>query len=249
DNRPVGVVDTINVPDDFEIADVDVRIDSLPHTCPGDLTFSVKGPNNYGTDFLAFLGGAVSGGGDGNDITNIRFDDEAAGDVLLATNAMAPYTGSWKPIFNSPTWTPLGFPGPDGTPQLSNFDGSSSLGAWRAIVSDQAGVDTGTLQGWSLIVTPRNFVCTPYVQTAAGVSVSGRVVDRYGRAIAQVLVKLTSDTGESVVARTNTFGYFRLPDVPAGQTYVLAGEARRYTFQSRLLNVNDEVTGLELVAD
>jgi subtilisin-like proprotein convertase family protein len=249
DNSPVGVGSTINVPDDFEVADVDVRIDAIVHAFPGDLTFSVKGPNGYGTDLLAYLGGSVSGGGNGDNITNMRFDDDApTGEVLSATNLQAPYTGTWRPVFNSPVWATLGFPSADATPQLSNFDGSSSLGAWRAIASDQAAVDAGTLNGWSLIITPRAFTCTPFAPTAANVDVSGQVVDATGRGISNVLLTLSGSSGEPRQARSNTFGYFHFGDVVVGRSYILDASSRRFSFASQVISVQDQVAGIVVAA-
>ena len=75
------------LPIDFEIADLNVRIDNLPHTFPGDITFGFKAPNGYGVDLVTFIGGAVAGGGDGDNITNMVIDNAAVGDMLTAPNA------------------------------------------------------------------------------------------------------------------------------------------------------------------
>lgn len=248
DNAPVGTADSLSVPDDYEIADLDVRIDSITHAFTGDLTFSVKGPNGYSTDFLAFLGGAVGGGGNGDNIVNMLFDDEALGDVLLAPNTSAPFTGSWKPVFNSPTWTLVGFPGPDAVPQLTNYDGSSSLGTWTAIASDQGAIDAGVFNGWSLIVTPRNFVCAPFAPTAANVTVAGRVVDTEGRGLFNVVLTITNSTGSTLTTRSNPLGYFQFDDVPPGQTYLLNAQSKRYSFESQVLTVQDDITDLVVTA-
>ena len=162
DNRPRGVVDSQTITDDFVIADLNVRIDSLPHTFPGDITFGFKAPNGYGVDLVTFIGGAVAGGGDGDNITNMVLDNAAVGDMLLATNAQAPYTGSWLPIANSPSWPSLGFGPQEPDGELTKMNGASTQGTWRVLASDQANVDTGTLNSWSLIVTPRAFACTPF---------------------------------------------------------------------------------------
>jgi subtilisin-like proprotein convertase family protein len=162
DLRPRGVIDSQTITDDFEIADINVRIDSIPHTFPGDLTFGFKAPNGYGVDVVSFIGGAVAGGGDGDNITNMVMDNQAVGDMLLATNAQAPYTGSWLPIANSPSWPVLGFGPQEPVGELNKLNGASTLGTWQVLASDQAGGDVGTLNGWSLIVTPRAFACTPF---------------------------------------------------------------------------------------
>jgi subtilisin-like proprotein convertase family protein len=167
DNRPRGVIDSQTITDDFEIADINVRIDSIPHTFPGDVTFGFKAPNGYGVDVVSFIGGAVAGGGDGDNITNMVLDNQATGDMLLATNAQAPYTGSWLPIANSPSWPVLGFGPQEPVGELNKLNGASTLGTWRVLASDQAAVDTGTLNGWSLIVTPRAFACQPFFGTPA----------------------------------------------------------------------------------
>jgi subtilisin-like proprotein convertase family protein len=162
DNRPRGVIDSQTITDDFEIADLNFRVDSIPHTFPGDLTVGFKAPNGYGVDLITFIGGAVAGGGDGDNVTNMVIDNQAVGDMLLATNAQAPYTGSWLPIANSPSWPVLGFGPQEPIGELNKMNGASTLGTWRVLVSDQAAIDTGTLNSWSLIVTPRAFSCTPF---------------------------------------------------------------------------------------
>jgi subtilisin-like proprotein convertase family protein len=248
DNRPRGTIDSQTITDDFEIADLNVRIDSLPHTFPGDVTFGVKGPNGYGTDVVTFIGGAVAGGGDGDNITNMVLDDEAVGDILLATNAQAPYTGSWIPIASSPSWAVLGFPGAETGGQLLNFDGSSTLGTWQVIASDQAAVDTGTLNGWSLIVTPRAFTCTPFIPVAAHVSVGGIVTDSTGRPLPRVNVLLTDSQGNTRSVKSNNFGYFRFEDTAVGQSYTLNAQAKGYTFVPQIVTVNDEIADLNLTA-
>lgn len=167
DNRPRGTIDSQTITDDFEIADLNVRVDSLPHTFPGDVTFGFRAPNGYGVDVVSFIGGAVAGGGDGDNITNMVIDNQAVGDMLLATNAQAPYTGSWLPIANSPSWPVLGFGPQEPIGELNKMNGASTLGTWQILASDQAAQDTGTLGGWSLIVTPRAFACTPFAGPAA----------------------------------------------------------------------------------
>jgi subtilisin-like proprotein convertase family protein len=248
DNRPNGTMDTLTVADDFEIADLNVRIDSLTHTNVGQLTFGIRGPNGYGTDVLAYLGGAA-GGNTGDNFVNTVFDDESATDVLLEPTVNQPFTKSFKPIFNSPTWAGIGFPPAEVTPQLSNFDGSSTLGTWRAIAADEAAGTAGVLQGWSLIVTPRSFTCTPLAPTAAHVRISGRVIDVEGRGLGNVLLTLTDSAGHVATARANAFGYFEFDDVEAGQTYLLAAQAKRYSFSPQVLSVQDDVVDLVITAE
>lgn len=248
DNDPVGVFDTMNITDDFEIADLDIRLDSLTHTFVGDLTVGIRGPNGFGTDLITLAGCANANCSGGNNFTNTVIDDEAAGDFLTILASGAPYTGSFFPVFNSPAWSAINDASPDSTDSLSRFDGTSTLGNWKLVVSDQAVVDTGTLNSWSLIVTPRAFTCTSATPTAAGVTVSGRVLDADGKPVRRAIITFTDDSGAIRTARANNFGYFRFTNVAAGQTYLFDITAKRRQFVPQAITVNDDLTGLTFTA-
>ena len=254
DNRGNGIIDTLNVPDDYQIADVNVRVDSLTHTWDGDLTVGIHGPSGYGTDLISLTGWESGGtflnnGSSGDNFTNTTIDDEAVNGLVQATIAQAPYTGSWKPAFSSPGWVDLIGANPDSIPELGRFDGTSSLGQWKMVASDYAAGDTGTLQGWSLIITPQNFACTPFIPTAAPVSISGRVVTSTGRSISGVIVTLTDSHGGSTSVRTNTFGFYSFSNVQSGEAYVLTATARLYHFAPRVVDLTDNLTGFDLTAE
>jgi subtilisin-like proprotein convertase family protein len=164
DNAPRGVISTLTIADDYEIADLNLQIDSLTHRATGDLTALVRSPNGLGTDVITAVGGLVSGGG-GRNFINTIIDDQAAGDLLSAPNSSQPFTGSWKPIFNVASWTSAGFPAVDPVGSLSRYNGLSTQGDWKLLVSDQGPSDTGKLNSWSLIVTPKAFTVIPFVDT------------------------------------------------------------------------------------
>jgi len=169
-----GVIDSQTITDDFEIADLNFRIDNIQHTFTGDVTAMLRGPNGYGNDFVSFIG-ALDDGGSGDNIINMVIDDQAAlpNDMLLAVPAQAPYTDDWLPAFNSPsllTPPPVALGGTDPVGQLSRFNGFSSQGVWNIDVSDQFQGDGGTLNAWSIIITPTNFVCAAF---APATTVSG----------------------------------------------------------------------------
>lgn len=247
DGQPFGVIDSMTITDDYEIADMDVRIDNLTHTFTGDVTFAVRGPNGYGSDFMSILGG-VTDGGPGDNFVNTVIDDEATNDLISEVAANAPFTRSYFPVLNSPQWVTAGVGTPDGVPQLSRFDGTSTLGIWKAVVSDQFTADTGTLNSWSLIVTPRNFVCTAFVPTASNVGVSGTVTDNNGRAISRVVVLLTDSQGVTRSVKTNSFGRFQFNEIQTGQTYTLNAMAKGYSFVPRVVTVDDEIADLNFSA-
>jgi hypothetical protein len=84
--------------------------------------------------------------------------------------------------------------------------------------------------------------------TAASVSISGRVSTGSRRGLANALVYLTDSEGNVRTARTNSFGYYRFEDVQAGQTVVMTVVTKRFQFVPKVLNLNEEVTGLNFLA-
>ena len=248
----VGVIDTLNVTDDFEIADVNVRVNILTHTYDGDVTFGIRGPNGYGTNLITLTGWAAGGvfqnfGSPGDNFTNTVIDDEAVNDIITAANVTAPYTNSYFPAFNSPSWNSVLLNATqDAVPQLSRFDGTSTLGNWNVVASDHTGMDIGTLQSWSLIVTPRAFTCS--IVTAANATISGRVVRADGTGVSRVRLKITNSAGETRSLISGSFGYFVFEDVSTGETYTIEAIHKRYNFAPQVINVNNNIEDLNFVA-
>lgn len=85
--------------------------------------------------------------------------------------------------------------------------------------------------------------------TAAGVTVSGRLLTNLGRPVSRGTVSLTDASGNIRRAQTNTLGYFRFTDVSAGETYLIAATAKGYTFSSSLLSVMDQIADIEILAE
>ncbi|MDX9911819.1 MAG: proprotein convertase P-domain-containing protein [Phycisphaerales bacterium] len=50
---------------------------------------------------------------------------------------------------------------PDGPGELADFEGVFSVGAWTLRVSDNANLDTGTLNAWSLRIASQGSICPP----------------------------------------------------------------------------------------
>jgi uncharacterized repeat protein (TIGR01451 family) len=173
DANLLGVTDTFNITDDLEIADLDFRVDSMTHTYMGDIAFVLKGPTGYGTELIHHRGVFFSVAfADGNNFLNTVIDGDlapsAATDLNQQPAAAAPFTGSFLPAFNSPIWALFGVTNfvADATDQLSRWDGTSTQGNWQIHVTDRASPDTGTVNTWSLIVTPVNFVCSAFAGAA-----------------------------------------------------------------------------------
>lgn len=85
--------------------------------------------------------------------------------------------------------------------------------------------------------------------TASLVSISGRVKDAYGRPISMAIVTLTDSQGISRSLSTGTFGYYIFNDVLTGHSYVLAVSSRRYSFEPRTVNLTEELTGFDFIAN
>jgi subtilisin-like proprotein convertase family protein len=138
----LGAVDsTISIPDVGSVTDIDVGV-RLNHTFDGDLIIRLIGPD--GTEVV--LSNRRGGGGDNFGTganscagTPAVFDDEAA--VAIASGT-APFAGSFRP--DQP---------------LSAFDGRPTAGDWKLRITDNAGLDVGTLFCWSLRITRRVFAC------------------------------------------------------------------------------------------
>lgn len=110
------------------------------------------------------------------------------------------------------------------------------------LVSDNNGVANGD-QGVR-IDTVFGTACST---TAAGVSVSGRVLINTGQSLVNASVSISDENGFARTVRSSSFGYFRFDDIPAGRTYVLKVDSRHYTFSPLVINVVDSLTEVDLV--
>ena len=84
--------------------------------------------------------------------------------------------------------------------------------------------------------------------SAAGVSISGRVLTQDGNGLSDAVVKITMANGEIITAKTSSFGFYNFEDIPAGQTYVLTTASRRYVFEPRIVFTGEEIVNLNFTA-
>jgi len=120
------LVTTLRVQPSFTIADLNVSLD-ITHTFDGDLDVFLISPSGTQVELFTDVGGS------GNNFVGTVLDDEAFTSI---TAGSLPFTGSFRP---------------EGS--LAAFDGQSSAGTWTLRVTDDADVDIGTLDGWSLTIT------------------------------------------------------------------------------------------------
>ena len=135
-NVPLAIPDDGSVTSNLQVAqnvtlsDVNVRV-QINHTYVGDLIVSLRSP--AGTTVTLLNRPSCS-----DDNMNVTFDDSSG--VILQSHCAGTtpwYSGVARPY-----------------QPLSAFNGQSSAGTWSLIVSDNAGLDTGTLVDWELLTTP-----------------------------------------------------------------------------------------------
>jgi subtilisin-like proprotein convertase family protein len=118
----------LTVTDNFSIADLNVKV-NLTYPRLMDLLIHLQAPD--GTDVMLF----EQMGGTSANLVNTVFDDEAPMSVALGTG---PYTGSYQPL-----------------EPLSILDGRSVQGTWKLWVENLGSPNSGTVNGFSLVVTPK----------------------------------------------------------------------------------------------
>ena len=142
DNDANGVEDQITINGSATISDLDVSL-NITHTWVGDLNAVLTHQETGTSVSLLFRLGNGNCSGQNMDIT---FSDEApvsaANSCTDSTPALAP--GSYSP-----------------DSALSIFDGEDISGTWSLKISDEAGIDTGTLNSWCLLPTTEA-TTTPY---------------------------------------------------------------------------------------
>ncbi|HEX8736735.1 MAG TPA: carboxypeptidase-like regulatory domain-containing protein, partial [Pyrinomonadaceae bacterium] len=145
------------------------------------------------------------------------------GSVLFAGTDIGVYVSS----DGGSNWFPYG----TGMPRVAVFD----------LAFNSSGLLRAATHGKGIYQIPA------LAPSAASVTVSGRVMAN-GRGVANTIVTYAGQNSERVKAITNGFGYYRFEGVPAGQTYVFNVLSKRYTFEPRTVEVNDELTELNFEA-
>ncbi|MBA2333780.1 MAG: carboxypeptidase regulatory-like domain-containing protein, partial [Blastocatellia bacterium] len=86
--------------------------------------------------------------------------------------------------------------------------------------------------------------------TAATVSVSGRVTTAQGRGIRSVVVTMTDSNGNTRIARTTSFGYYRFEEVAAGETYIFMVTGKRLSFgqNTQVHSIMEDTNNINFVA-
>lgn len=85
--------------------------------------------------------------------------------------------------------------------------------------------------------------------TAAGVTVSGRLLNAEGRGIFNGRVTLTDQSGVVRTAFSLKGGRFQFDDVEVGSTYIFTASSRQYQFENatRVISLTDAISDLDFV--
>ena len=109
-----------------------------------------------------------------------------------------------------------------------------------------ANATVGFLKTGSPITVP---VQVPGAASAPTVSVSGRVTNSRGQGVFNARVSITDSPRRVRTAITNPFGYYRFDNVVTGGTYTASVLSKSYVFVPRTLQVNDNLTDVNFVAE
>ena len=124
---------------------------AVDHSYLSDLIFKLKSPGGRTVIFM------LARGGGGKNICNLFLDDDGAFPAISTLPNTGGVSGNYAP--ENP---------------FSAFDGQTANGTWILNVSDNAGIDVGSVRGFSLVLTSSTPVCciscTPPTATATPAS-------------------------------------------------------------------------------
>ena len=179
----------------------------------------------------------------------------AAGCVTVSitpsnTNALqsAAYNGTYNPLNVQTNY--LADYGNAAAVTTIQYSFNVTAGQQFVVVVNELVVGGGNGVNYTLNVSgPLQGVCQSFTPTAGEVSIEGRVLIRGGRTLENTTVTLTSPDGIQRIAVTNAFGVYRFTDVPAGEAYVIVPVSTRYRFTPLVLNITEDLTGVDFNAE
>jgi hypothetical protein len=72
---------------------------------------------------------------------------------------------------------------------------------------------------------------------------------RGGRGVFNARISITDSNGNARLTFTNPFGYYRFDNVATGGTYMIGVRSKSYTFTPQTLQVNENLTDVDFVAE
>lgn len=128
---------------------------------------------------------------------------------------------------------------------LAIYNGTNPNGVWRLYVNDKTSEFSGVIEnGWTILIEAE-------ASMPALADVCGRVVTTDGRGIGKVRLSMTGGfLADPVLVSSNPFGYFCFRQMDVGQTYTIAANSKRYTFENavQFAVLLDEITDMRFIA-
>ena len=150
-------------------------------------------------------------------------------DPLNSTNLYAGTdVGVYVSTDDGATWNPLG----TGLPRVAVFDMAITANRQLRIATHGRGM-------WQIsLLAP----------TAAGVSVSGRILTGSGRGVRNARVRLIDGNGATQTVSSRAFGNYNFAEITAGQTVTVFVEAKNYSFAPRIISITADIENLDFTA-
>lgn len=233
------------------------------HTWVGDINMTLTSPSASHLIMQRVGSATGTGSGDSTDIQGpYTFTDGTTGDFWGiavgmvggtvppgAYRTMACCTGAptdMNPVFAGPVLVEPGIFAKKETKEVSiPLPADAANGNWTLNVSDNAAGDTGRVSALSLTLTT-------LAPTAARAFVSGRVVTPSGSGIARARVSILNTSNQNTIGvLTNSFGYFKIEDLPVGNIYILSVGHKEYQFavSSQSFTLNDNISDTVFISN
>lgn len=222
------------------VSTLTVQLNNLSVPRAQEMDFLLVGPGGQAFLIVSDTGNATAIAG-----VNISLDDAAvlplpSGTLTSGTFRPTDIAGGPADVFPAPAPGSFSRPAPAGSSTFSSvFIGANPNGNWALYTLDDGlGGGASTIGNWC--------VTLDIVPTAAAATVSGKVIGLDGRGVAKAIVSLTNAEGQTISARTNTFGNYRFADVQAGTGYVVSVTVKGRRFATTFIEVSDNISNLDL---
>ncbi len=158
-NNPAGVASTLDIGQDVTLTDLNAHV-VINHTWVGDLKIQLQSPAGT-TVTLLDRPGFPPGNGCNNVNMDVTFDSASA--FNLENHCAG--TNPWYVGVGAPAQS------------LDAFNGQSTSGTWKLLVTDPVAGGTGSIVDWELLTTPALVtsceVCEPIDPTGASIAAGG----------------------------------------------------------------------------
>ena len=104
-------------------------------------------------------------------------------------------------------------------------------------------IDTISLVGANFVTS---FACS-VPPPPAFATISGRVLTPLGGALRNAVVSLTVGKGQPIKVTSSTLGYYQFDNVPTGSGYLISVASKRYRFDSKQVDLSNNLTNLDFV--